>query len=221
MIGALDHLADRRSCRRVRNPPRAACGRRTAADRQCRADLRRGWRWAFIDGVRDRRSRQGSAPARSAGRTERAQRGSSRAVARCDAWRGDRPDRTRRRAPRPRRSPTATRQRRSARSITSWFARPIPSAPIALLCRAAGARSPARPQQPRLGRASAVLPLRRSRGRDRPRPQEGRIGRARSPVGPELAHARHRQGECAPEVGRHRRLRAARRPAAGQPGLHA
>ena len=97
---------------------------------------------------------------------------------------------------------------------------PNPERAIAFYAGTAGPRSAARPQQSGVGVAAAVLPLRRSRGRDRARPQEGRVGRARSPVGPELAHARHRPGERATQGGRHRRVGTTRRQAPGQPGLH-
>ena len=70
------------------------------------------------------------------------------------------------------------------RSIGDLRARPRrhphaqPRARHRLLCRPAGPRSSARPQQSRLGLAAAVLPLRRSRRRDRARSEGRRVGSA-------------------------------------------
>ena len=77
---------------------------------------------------------------------------------------------------RPRRSP-ARRGGSDQRARSRRDPHAQPRARRRLLCRPAGARSPARPQQSRLGLAAAVLPLRRSRGRDRARSEERRVGR--------------------------------------------
>ena len=74
------------------------------------------------------------------------------------------------------------------------------------LRRAPRARSASRPLERRLGRAAALLPLRRPHRGGRARPEGGRPGRAGSPVGTLLARARHRGGARPAPGGGARRL---------------
>ena len=213
----------RRSARRLRDAARRdARRRRTAADRQCRAARSAAAATgAVIDGVRDRRRSTRRRGCSSGARCRANAQGDRLVLSRDgDARRADRALRAQGSAPRPRRSPARRSGVRSARSITSWSARPIPSA-----------RSPSMPGG--WGSISGSTAAIRDWGSRLLFFRCGDLvveiahdlkkGVSDAPDqlwGLSLAHARHRQGERAAQGGRHRRLRAARRPPAGQPGLH-